>query len=415
MILLDADSLIGGDVMVELVRRMEASPRVGLLQVPVHFVGGETLFARLLQFRAGVEASIYIAGAGAWQADGYHYLGHNAILRVADFARSCGLPHLPGPEPFGGEIFSHDLVESALLRRAGLEVWQAAGLRSYEELPPTLVDYVKRDRRWCQGNLQHLRLLVTPGFDWMSRVLFLKSAATFLTGPIWALFALATMVLMSRDPAAADAAVAIQAPAALALWLVPRAVAVAISAGQPRTSVAGLGTSLVLELGAALLIAPVLAAAFTEFLIDFTLRRTAGWPVQVRQGHAVSLEEAVRVHRWHAAAGLGCAAFALAHGPSLAGAALLAFVAAPLLGAIPFTILSSRTRPARAARRAGLFVTAEELAAPTIVARREHERASSAGGDDLDAAELPADAAPPPAPLAMPVASLFRPEPRSQP
>ncbi|HTE52675.1 MAG TPA: glucans biosynthesis glucosyltransferase MdoH [Kofleriaceae bacterium] len=412
MILLDADSLMGGEVMIELVRRMEASPRTGLLQVPVHFVGGQTLFARLLQFRAGVEADVYIAGAGAWQASGYHYLGHNAIVRLADFARLCRLPHLPGREPLGGEIFSHDLVESGLLRRARLEVWQAAGLRSYEELPPTLIDYVKRDRRWCQGNLQHLRLLVAPGFDAMSRILFLKSAATFLTGPIWALLALATAVVLARDPGAADAALAVQAPAALALWLVPRAVAVALSAGRPRASAAGLAAGLVVELAAALVIAPVLAAAFTGFLIGTALRRPVGWPAQARVGHEVSLGEAVRVHGWHALVGLGCAGFALARGPSLTAAALLVFVAAPLLAAIPFTVLTSRTRPARAARRAGLFVTAEELATPVIVSRRERELARCAAADEPggpgDPGPDPEAAAPPPAPLAMPIASLTR-------
>ena len=42
----------------------------------------------------------------------------------------------------------------------GWEVWLAWDIEgTYEEAPPTLVDHLIRDRRWCQGNLQHLWLI----------------------------------------------------------------------------------------------------------------------------------------------------------------------------------------------------------------------------------------------------------------
>ncbi|MBD3703778.1 hypothetical protein IE985_27300 [Klebsiella pneumoniae] len=34
---------------------------------------------------------------------------------------------------------------------------------SYEELPPNLLDELKRDRRWCQGNLMNFRLFLVRG------------------------------------------------------------------------------------------------------------------------------------------------------------------------------------------------------------------------------------------------------------
>jgi membrane glycosyltransferase len=130
-----------------------------------------------------------------WQLGESNYWGHNAIIRVQPFLEHCGLPKLPGREPFGGEILSHDFVEAALLRRAGWEVWLAYDLEgSYEEIPPTLIDYAKRDRRWCQGNLQHLRLALAHGFNALSRLHFSMGVMSYAASPLWLLFLIATGV-----------------------------------------------------------------------------------------------------------------------------------------------------------------------------------------------------------------------------
>ena len=72
----------------------------------------------------------------------------------------CDLPELPGRKPFGGHILSHYFVEAGLLRRAGWEVWLEHNLEgSYEEGPQGIIESAQRDRRWCQGNLQHGMLL----------------------------------------------------------------------------------------------------------------------------------------------------------------------------------------------------------------------------------------------------------------
>ncbi len=104
-------------------------PEGGLIQTLPTPAGRETLFARLQQFAARLNSPMLSSGLVWWQLSESNYWGHNAIMRVQPFANHCALPRLPGKEPFGGEILSHDFVEAALLRRAGYEVWMAAGPR----------------------------------------------------------------------------------------------------------------------------------------------------------------------------------------------------------------------------------------------------------------------------------------------
>jgi membrane glycosyltransferase len=103
-------------------------------------------------------------GFALWAGAEGNSLGHNAMLRTRAFAACAGLPHLPGRAPRGGVILSHDFVEAALMRRAGwgVRVMPEAG-ESLEDTPETLASYLRRDRRWCHGNLQHVRLLLVPG------------------------------------------------------------------------------------------------------------------------------------------------------------------------------------------------------------------------------------------------------------
>ena len=180
MIVLDADSIMAGETLVEMVARMERNPGVALIQVPPVPVNRSSLFARMLQFAGSLYGRMFTAGLSYWQLGTSNFWGHNAIIRVKPFADHCGLPKLPGSEPFGGEILSHDFVEAALLRRAGWRVWLAYDLGgSYEEIPPTLIDYAKRDRRWCQGNLQHSRLIFAHGFKPLSRIHFAMGVMSY--------------------------------------------------------------------------------------------------------------------------------------------------------------------------------------------------------------------------------------------
>ena len=119
MLILDADSLMTGDTIVRLVAGMEHNPDVGLIQTLPAVVGGRTLFARMQQFGGRVYGPVIGRGVAWWHGAESNYWGHNAIIRTQAFAEQAGLPSLPGKEPFGGHVLSHDFVEAALMRRGG--------------------------------------------------------------------------------------------------------------------------------------------------------------------------------------------------------------------------------------------------------------------------------------------------------
>ena len=199
-VVLDADSVMSGETLVRLVRLMEANPDAGLIQTVPRPIGGETPLARILQFSASLYGPLLASGLNYWFQDEGNYWGHNAIIRTEAFMANAGLPTLPGAPPFGGEIMSHDFVEAAFLRRAGWGVWLVPELGgSYEQLPPTLSEFVSRDRRWCQGNLQHLRLLTIKGLRPASRAHLLTGAMAYLASPLW----LTLLVLTSLEAARA--------------------------------------------------------------------------------------------------------------------------------------------------------------------------------------------------------------------
>ena len=188
MLPLDADSLMSGDTIVRLVRIMQANPRLGILQSLVVGMPSDSAFARIFQFgmRHGMRA--YTMGQSWWVGDCGPFWGHNALVRIKPFKDDCQLPILPGKPPLGGHPLSHDQLEATLMRRAGYEVRvlpQEGG--SWEENPPTMLDYAKRDVRWCQGNMQYMKLLGTPGLKSMSRFQLAWAILMFIGIPAWTL------------------------------------------------------------------------------------------------------------------------------------------------------------------------------------------------------------------------------------
>lgn len=191
MICLDADSLMSGDCIVNLVKIMEKNPSVGICQTAPAIVRGESLYARMMQFASHFYGPVFQAGLNYWQQNGGNFWGHNAILRIDPFMEYCALPKLPGKEPFGGKILSHDFVEAALMRKAGWFVWLAYDYSgSYEEGPPDLIESAKRDRRWCQGNLQHTWLVLSKGFFMTNRIHMLNGIMSYAGSLLWFIFLL---------------------------------------------------------------------------------------------------------------------------------------------------------------------------------------------------------------------------------
>src|SRR5882762_9473114 len=197
MIVLDADSLMTGDTIVRLAAAMERHPDVALIQTLPIVVNARTLFARLQQFAGRLYGPLIAAGIAWWHGSEGNYWGHNAVIRVRAFAEDAGLPELRGRKPFGGHVLSHDFVEAALLRRAGWAIHMVPGLAgSYEEGPPSLSDMLMRDRRWCQGNLQHAGVLPAAGLHWVSRLHLVNGIGSYVAAPLWLLFLL-TGILIS--------------------------------------------------------------------------------------------------------------------------------------------------------------------------------------------------------------------------
>src|SRR5262249_55505083 len=200
MMMLDADSVTAGATIVRLVQLMEGRPDVGIIQTVPVAVNRRSLFARVQQFASRAYGPMFAAGLHYWQLGDGQYWGHNAIIRIAPFMAHCGLARLPGRPPLGGEILSHDFVEAALMGRAGWTTWLAYALGgSYEEVPSTLLEEMRRDRRWCQGNLQHLRLVFTEGLFGAHRALFLNGALSYMSALLWNAFLILSTIEAIRN------------------------------------------------------------------------------------------------------------------------------------------------------------------------------------------------------------------------
>jgi membrane glycosyltransferase len=296
MICLDADSLMSADTLVELVRRMERNHRIGILQTVPQAINGRTIWSRLQQFSMALYGPIFAAGANFWQQEESNFWGHNAIIRLAPFIQHCALPELPGRSAIGRRPMSHDFVEAALMRRAGYEVHLADDLGgSYEETPPTVVEHLKRDRRWCQGNLQHWPLALARGFKPVTRFHFLHGIFSFLASPLLVVVLLLGFVknlgaAPLSDGIFADAA---RAQTALVLFaftmlllLLPKflALALALWSGRAR-EFGGVGKmigSAFLEIICSALIAPVFLYFHAKFVLFSLLGKKVEWHAQQR-------------------------------------------------------------------------------------------------------------------------------------
>lgn len=388
MVVLDADSVVGAHSIKVLSARMNADPTVGLIQTMPMLVGGQTIFARLTQFAGRVYGPAIARGVAAWSGDSGNFWGHNAIIRVEAFARCCGLPTLPGKPPFGGTILSHDFVEAALMRRAGWKVRLDYDLReSFEDGPPTLLDMAKRERRWAQGNLQHLRIIGARGFTIISRVHFLIGVFGFLMSPIWLAMILVGLTLsfnalLSRpdyfpqtyqlfpewpvfDPIRMLWLFAL----AMGLLLVPKFVGIFRAWLRPLAQNSGgkvrILASALFEIVLSALIAPVQMLNQTRQIYDILRGRDSGWEAQVRAGQVPSWPVVLRHHAGHVGVGLLTLAVLAYFSPGQ-----LIWLS-PILAGLILSPLTSRYSASpvfgRWARRQGLLVTPEERDPPEIL------------------------------------------------
>ena len=296
MIVYDADSFMETQTLKTLVRRMESDSELGLIQTVPKLIGGRTFFARIQQFAASLYGPVLATGMAWWSQNEGNYWGHNAIIRTKAFAQAAGLPHIPGKAPFGGHILSHDFVEAALLRRAGWKVRIDADLTgSYEEGPPTMIDLTIRDRRWCQGNLQHIAVLArTEGLTFSSRIHLLVGIMSYLASPLWLCLILVGMALSLQNKfmkpdyfgdtysltpqwPVIDPALALSVfSATLFILLAPKLFGLIIGLMKPDWSTkvgsVRLVGSVITETLSSALLAPIMMAAQTSSVVSYNFR-----------------------------------------------------------------------------------------------------------------------------------------------
>jgi membrane glycosyltransferase len=379
MIVLDADSTMTGETILHLVDGMERHPTIGLIQTTPAIVEGKTLFARASQFGVRLYGRVASAGLAWWSGAEASYWGHNAIVRVRAFADCAGLPVLPGRKPFGGPIMSHDVVEAGLLRRGGWGVHVTPTLSgSYEETPPSLLEFMKRERRWCQGNLQHVALLNAPGFHWMSRFQLVVGLLAYLASPIWLLSLAAGLFIQVQNKPDVDAWYYFLHPEfSPVVWasllttgmlLGPKLMGVVLALSRPAERRAFGGTRTLLkgvaaEMALSALTAPIYMIGNTRAVFEILLGKDAGWVSQNRDADGLSRQEAKANFRNEFFAGLFFVV-PLAMRPDLLLWIWPIFV--PMLFAGRIAAWTSSRAAGEAARAKGLLLTPEEIAAARV-------------------------------------------------
>ena len=369
MLMLDADSLMGGDTIVGMAQIMEQRPSIALLQTVPMIIGATTLFQRWMQFASRFYGPISTAGLVWWSGSESTFWGHNALIRIRAFAESCGLPNLPGRPPFGGTIMSHDMVEAALLRRRGWRLHMLMVEDSFEEFPPTLIDQAVRDRRWAQGNTQHLKLLGSSGFHWISRLQLFIGALAYLMSPAW-LILIATSIAQSlSDDAATVRAVTSTQVLVVTLILLfgPKVLSViwAMADRERRASYGGakgILSSVALDVPLSILTAPAIALTQTIDLINIVRGKPSGWNPQSRVRDGLAAADAMPRYRWHLGIGV-VLVFVSFLNPMLG--AWLSPVTLGLLLAPWLAMETAKVRPGERLAKKGVFaVPGSEVAEP---------------------------------------------------
>ncbi|HXF53567.1 MAG TPA: glucans biosynthesis glucosyltransferase MdoH [Hyphomicrobiaceae bacterium] len=374
MLPLDADSLMAGEAIVRLARMMQAHPRLGILQSLVVGMPSMSAFARIFQFgmRHGMRA--YTMGQAWWVGDCGPFWGHNAMVRIKPFSEACELPVLPGGPPLGGHVLSHDQVEATLMRRAGYEVRVLPEERgSWEENPPTMLEFARRDIRWCQGNLQYLKLLDMPGLKPMSRFQLAWAILMFLGLPAWTLMVALTPIAAWQAKAVPEfpaAAAALLYVVFLLMYLSPKIAGLTDAALTPGgvSRYGGTGrflASAVIEVVFSFLQGAVSTIRTTIFMIGLAFGASVAWGGQARDAHGISWVAAVRELWPQTLFGIVVCGGMFAVEPAVLWWSLP--LTAGYLLAIPFAVLTAAPAFGRALKEWGLCGIPEDFDPPAEI------------------------------------------------
>jgi membrane glycosyltransferase len=354
---------------------MQTNPRLGILQGLVVGLPSTSAFARIFQFGMRLGMRSYTIGSAWWQGDCGPYWGHNAALRLKPFIEHCALPILSTDGTQDRHILSHDQIEAALMRAGGYEVRVLPEENlGWEENPPTLIEFIRRDLRWCQGNMQYWRFLVRPGLTPVSRYQLGLAILMFIGSPAWMAILVSTVLLFFfTDPSVgfmrADAGIALFVWVLL-MWFAPKIATAVDVLLRPDLRRGFGGTALFvanywIELVYSILLVPVLWFGHTIFLIGLPLGREIGWIGQTRDDHTVPLSLAFRTLWPHTL--LGVAALAALAATRPAAIPYEAFLAAGLALSIPFAMVTAWPRVGAFCVRFGIGRLPEETAPPAAL------------------------------------------------
>lgn len=378
----DADSVMRGETLIDLVKLMETHPTVALIQTVPALVNAETLFGRLQQFSNRLYAPIFIAGLNFWSLDMGNYWGHNALIRTEPFMQFCDLPRLPGHRPFGGYILSHDFVEAALLLRENRPVWLAYDLEgSYEEAPQGMIENAQRDRRWCQGNLQHGLVLFFNGLKGASRLHLMFGIFGYLASPFWLAFLITFNWILWYQKYTGLSVITMHAHfvnlsgrahallifiICMAVLMLPKFLALVDLArdARRRRAFGGLGRvtgGVVLETLFSTLHAPLQMLWHTRFVLTNLVGISVGWKTQKRAG-GTTWAFAFRRHWGHMLIGALWGVFTWTLSPSLFWWFTPVF--AGMFFSVPLSVFTSRVELGERAKKNRLFLTPEETQPP---------------------------------------------------
>lgn len=309
------------------------------------------------------------------------FWGHNAIVRLRAFAESCALPVLEGAPPFGGHILSHDYVEAALLARAGWAVRVDPTIGgSFEEGPENLLAFARRDRRWAQGNLQHLRLLAAPGLALWSRFVFVQGIFAYLVSILWAAFMVASILatilapppdyfpqphmLFPVFPSDRSKEITALLFGIAGLLVLPKVAILtgAILSGRVREFGGALraSVSVLAEILLSSLLAPLMLMYQSRAVMQVFAGRDGGWPANQRGEGRLGWGQGWQAGRWIATTGAAALLVIDRVAPGLT--AWLTPVCLPMLAAPALLTLTSR------ALARGLFVTPDEIEPAPVIA-----------------------------------------------
>jgi membrane glycosyltransferase len=374
-ITLDTDSLMSGAAALRLVRIMQAEPKLGILQGLVIGLPSTSAFARLFQFGMRLSMRSFTLGSAWWQGDCGPYWGHNAVLRLAPFIAHCKLPVLPEDARFGGHVLSHDQIEATLMRSCGYEVRALPEEDlGWEENPPTLIEFVRRDLRWCQGNMQYWHFLAWPGLKLVSRYQLAFAILMFVSSPAWIglLVVGVLMAAVTANPAdviRTDVGNAVFA-LVLVMWFWPKVTTAIDILLRPNLlrAFGGIPTfveSIAAEAVFSVLLAPIMWFGHTMFITGLLFGRTIGWIGQVRDDHSVPVSVAVRNFWPHSAFGIAMLGLLALTQPSAIPYAF--FIAGGLALSIPLAVITSKPKLGQAFTRVGIGRLPEETEPPVIL------------------------------------------------